>query len=324
MKCISRMKTVLAGFLAVVLCAGCGSASLVEEYKNTDGGSVWKEEQETQWLTGMAQDLCVENDNVIPDGMEAMAGAAGLFDLTNQQVLYASEIHQKMYPASITKIMTALVFLEQYQGDYTDIVTVTGNAKVTESGAVLCGYREGDKVTVDQLLNGLLIYSGNDAAMILAEYTAGSVDEFINRMNERAIELGATNTHFVNPHGLHDDEHYTTAYDLYLIFQQVMKYDKFREIINTKVYSGEYVQASGETKKVSWKSTNQFFAGNKQAPEGVVVIGGKTGTTNAAGSCLILLAQNSAGADYISVVLRDSSRDELYDDMIKLLGKINN
>lgn len=324
MKCINRMKTVLAGILAVVLCTGCGSSGLVKEYKSPDNGSVWKEEQQTQKMQGMAEELCVENDEIIPDGMEPMAGAAGLFDLSGRQVLYASQIHQKMYPASITKIMTALVFLEQYQGNYMDVVTVTGNAKVTESGAVVCGYKTGDKVTVEQLLNGLLIYSGNDAALILAEYCAGSVDEFIGMMNRKAIELGATNTHFVNPHGLHDEEHYTTAYDLYLIFQKVMQYDKFREIINTKEYSGEYTLASGGTKKVSWKSTNQFFTGNKQVPEGVVVIGGKTGTTNAAGACLILLAQNSEGADYISIVLREENKDFLYEDMIKLLGRINN
>lgn len=309
---------------AVISCSGCGSESLVREYKTADAGRTWKAEHTAQRMQGMAYDLCVTMQDVIPEGMSELKGVAGLFDITHKQVLYASNVHEKVYPASITKIMTALVFLESYQGDMSEKVTVTKNAAITESGAQVCGYKTGDQVSVEQLLNGLLIYSGNDAAMILAEYTAGSVEEFVNRMNECAVQLGATNTHFVNPHGLHDDEHYTTAYDLYLIFQRVMQYDVFREIIHKSSYEGSYELADGGTKKVSWKATNQFLSGSRKAPEGVTVVGGKTGTTNAAGACLILLTQNAAGEDYISVVLREENKDNLYSDMITLLGKINN
>lgn len=324
MKCTSKTIRVMAACLAVCMLTGCGSSNLVKDYKTNDNGSMWKAQNAGATARGMAEDLCVTNENIIPKDLASVeAGAAGLFDLTAEEVIYASNIHERMYPASITKIMTALVFLENYYGDFTDVVNITNCVTIHESGAQLCGYKKGDKVTVDQLLNGLLMYSGNDAANMLAEYTAGSVDEFVNLMNQRAVELGATNTHFVNPHGLNDEEHYTTVYDLYLIFNQVMKYDKFREVINATSYEGTYTAASGETKKVSWKSTNRFKSGDATAPEGVVVIGGKTGTTNAAGNCLILLSQNNQGQDYIAVALREPYRDTLYEDMIKLLGKIN-
>lgn len=324
MKCTSKIMRGIAVLLSACLLTGCGSSDLVKNYKTNDNGSVWKAQGVRAGRQGMAEGLCVANEDIIPEDLATIeAGAAGLFDLSAQEVLYASNIHKKMYPASITKIMTALVFLENYHGDFLDMVTITDAVYIHESGAQLCGYKVGDKVSVEQLFNGLLIYSGNDAANMLAEYTAGSVDEFVNMMNEKAVELGATNTHFVNPHGLNDEEHYTTVYDLYLIFNKVMQYEKFRTVINTKLYEGEYVSRDGDTKRVTWKSTNRFLSGDETAPEGVVVIGGKTGTTNAAGNCLILLSQNNQGTDYVSVALQEPYRDTLYDDMIKLLGKIN-
>lgn len=324
MKCTSKIVRVIACLTSVFVLSGCGSQSLQYEYKQNNTGSMWKAQKIQESSRGMASDLCVANEEIIPEDMDALeTGAAGLFDLSAKEVLYASNIHEKMYPASITKIMTALVFLENYDGDYSDMVDVTDCVVITESGAQLCGYDEGDQVSVDQLLHGLLIYSGNDAANMIAEYTAGSVDAFVEMMNQRAMELGATNTHFVNPHGLSDSEHYTTVYDLYLIFQKVMQYDKFREIINTQSYEGEYITEDGETKEVSWKSTNRFISGDQEAPEGVVVIGGKTGTTTAAGHCLALLSQNNQGTDYISIVLCSEYRDLLYENMTKLLGKIN-
>lgn len=312
--------------LSAALLSGCSSGKLIKEYKESDNGSVWKAQGSQGRSAGMAVDLCVANTDTIPEDVGSMAGAgsAGLFDISNKRVLYAFQIHEKMYPASITKLMTALLFLESYQGDFSEMITASSQVAIKESGAQLCGYKAGDQVTLDQLLNGLLIYSGNDAAVMIAEYTAGSVDEFVSRMNQRAVQLGATNTHFVNPHGLHDDAHYTTAYDLYLIFQQVMKYDKFREIINKKEYEGEYKQANGKNKTVKWESTNLFLTGDKETPQGVVVIGGKTGTTKSAGSCLILLSQNGQGNNYVSIVLRDTNKDTLYEDMTKLLVKSTN
>ena len=119
--------------------------------------------------------------------------------------------------------MTALLALEN--GNLEDTVTISKTAAAASfpSDAQVCGLREGEVWTLEDLLNALLLYSGNDAASAIAEHIAGTEESFVNMMNSRARELMANNTHFTNPHGLHDDEHYTTAYDLYLIFNECIK-----------------------------------------------------------------------------------------------------
>ena len=137
-----------------------------------------------------------------------------------------------MYPASITKVMTSLIAIKY--GNLEDQVTVTEDAVISESGATLCGIKPGDTLTLEQLLYGLMLPSGNDAGAAIAIHMAGSIDAFADMMNEEAKRLGATDTHFMNPHGLHDEDHYTTAYDLYhsdLLLELYMLYKKSIEII---------------------------------------------------------------------------------------------
>lgn len=142
-------------------------------------------------------------------------------------------------------------------------------------------------------------------------------------MNEEAQRLGATNTSFANPHGLSDDNHYTSAYDLYLIFNEAIKYDSFNEIIHMTSYQTAYYDKDGKAKELTVNNTNRFLRGDFQAPENITVIGGKTGTTNAAGHCLILLSRDTSGAPYISVILNSSASDVLYPEMVQLLEQIN-
>ena len=169
-----------------------------------------------------------------------------------------------------------------------------------------------------------MLPSGNDAGAAIAVHMAGSTEAFAEKMNETAHALGATDTHFVNPHGLNNEDHYTTAYDLYLIFNEALKYPEFRKIIGTVSYQAQYTDSTGQAKTQAWKNSNQYLNGKSKAPEGVAVIGGKTGTTRAAGSCLILGCQDESGNDYISVVLKAENRDVLYDNMTKIMGKIVN
>ena len=276
----------------------------------------------------MAADLCVANEDLVPAGdLEHRPYAAGLFNITDQEVLYSKNIHEALQPASITKLLTALVALKY--GKLQDIVTVSQNAMITESGAKLCGFVPGEELTLEQALYGLLVYSGNDAGVVIAEHMAGSVEAFSEMMNQEARAIGATNTHFVNPHGLTAEGHYTTVYDLYLIFSELMKYPKFLEIIQTRSYTymqkvkelqnGQYVETE---KPVTWDNTNWFFTGLASAPEGVTVIGGKTGNTLAAGSCLIILSTDREGEQYISVVLKAANHGELYLEMTDLLKEI--
>ena len=269
----------------------------------------------------MAADLCVANEDVIPrQDLEHVPDAAGLFSLTDHQVLYAKNIHRHMQPASITKLLTALVALKY--GNLSDPVQVSDNVLITEWGAKLCGFVPGEEgLTLEDALYGLLVYSGNDAGVVVAEHLAGSVEAFAEMMNQEARAIGATQTHFVNPHGLTAENHYTTIYDLYLIFSKLMEYPKFMEIIQTRSYT--YTRKStGE--KLVWDNTNWFFTGEAKAPEGVAVIGGKTGTTSAAGACLLLLStQESTGKQYISVVMNAPDRPNLYLEMSDLLNEIN-
>jgi len=266
--------------------------------------------------------LCVTASDVLENTQVNMeqAGAAGLFDVTDATCLYAKNVHAQMYPASLTKVMTALVALKY--GKMEDVITVTANAKITESGAQVCGLAAGDTLTLDQALHALLINSANDAAVAIAEHIGGSVEGFADMMNEEAKAIGATNSHFVNPNGLHDDNHYVTAYDMYLIFNEALKYDKFTEMIQTTSYESTYSDSIGDPKTLSFETTNQYLKGVYHAPDNVTVIGGKTGTTNAAQNCLIIYVKDTSGKSYISVILRSKERGILYEEMSDLLDEI--
>ena len=265
----------------------------------------------------------VQAEEYWPEGPQIAGESAVVMEASTGTVLYEKNCHDQSYPASITKVMTALVALKY--GNPEDMITVSAvSAGITESGAQLCGLKTGDNLTLDQALHALLINSANDAGMAIAEHVGGSVENFAEMMNKEAAELGATNCHFVNPHGLHDENHYVTAYDLYLIFNEAMKYEKFSEIIMMDSYSTTYTDRNGNPKTFDFKTTNLFLQGEYTPPEQITVIGGKTGTTNAAGSCLILLSKDSSGNPYISVVLHSSERAVLYEEMKGLLSAIGN
>lgn len=320
------MKQLSAFFLtAAFLLTGCGQLRYDMPYTADSEVSSFRivnVEEEQQVAAAFASDLCVVNEDISAADLEITASSAGLFDISNKNTIYAKNVHEKLYPASLTKVMTALVALKHGSSDM--MLTATANVKILESGAQVCGIKEGDQMTLDQALHLLLINSANDAAIMIAEEIAGSVEAFADMMNEEALALGATNTHFANPHGLSDDNHYTTAYDMYLIMNEAVNYGLFNEIIHMDSYSTVYTDKNGASKEISVKNTNYFIQGTAKAPDGITVLGGKTGTTNAAGHCLILLSRDSSGNPYISVIMRADSRDELYEQMTDLLGEISN
>ena len=212
-----------------------------------------------------AEDLCVVTDESAFDEGLVTSEAAALFDEDGREVLYSKDAFERLYPASITKVMTALVALEY--GNLSDQVTVTEDAVITESGASLCGIEPGDVLTLEQLLYGLMLPSGNDAGAAIAVHIAGSIEAFADMMNAEADRIGAVDTHFVNPHGLHDPDHYTTAYDLYLIFHEAMKNPVFREITGTTAYTASYRDRSGQTVSKTWKGGNWFMTGERETPK---------------------------------------------------------
>ena len=271
-----------------------------------------------------ASELCVVNsseDKTLSNLSQVKA--YGLFDVDNQNASYASRIHEKIYPASTTKILTALVALEN--ADLSDEVSVSKNACSTSFAwdEQTCGIKEGDTLTMESLLYGLLLYSGNDTAVAIAEHVGGSVEAFAEMMNQKANELMATNSHFTNPSGLYDDEHYTTAYDLYLIFNECIKHEEFVTMINADKYTTEIKGADSTIRTtLTWEPTNYYALGEAEGPEHVEIIGGKTGTLIAAGNCLILLVEDNKDHPYISIVMGADSKDLLYQDMTSVLSQI--
>lgn len=263
--------------------------------------------------------LCVATDDVSSEHFQTQDEfhSIALFQENEAEVIFAENIHDRLYPASTTKILTAYLALKY--GNLEDVITVSENAVGVPLDSSRAGLRTGEQLTLEALLYSLMLPSGNDSAVAIAEYMSGSVEEFANLMNEEARILGATNSNFINPHGYQDENHYTTAYDLYLIFNECIKYDKFQEIVSSKQYSTKITQRNGTYRDVTWGQSNQFVNGTREVPEGISVIGGKTGTTDEAGACLILYSKRN-DIPYISIIMGADSKTILYDNMSELIA----
>ena len=320
MKCIGRYIKVL---LCVALCSslliGCTSSGKnIDAYESTDY------KKTAYRAEGFAEQLCVTPEEEVSYksvNTDMALSAAGLFSLDDKEVLYGRNIYKKIYPASTTKILTALVALKY--GNLDDVVTVSKTATEFPPAASLCGIKEGDKLTLRELLYGLLLLSGNDAAVAIAEHISGSVEEFAKLMNKEAYSIGATHTHFVNPHGLHDDNHYTTAYDLYLIFNQCIQYDEFIKIVSETKYDLPVTSADGTSRTLNLETTSLYGLGEAEKPEHMTVIGGKTGNTGEAKRCLILLSKDEQGHSYVSIVMGAETKSLVYTNMNKMLNAIS-
>lgn len=323
--CKFLKKKILCLFMMLVIMTltGCGQAAYDMPYDSNYQVSSFKlvQTDNTQTVKTFASDLCVVDKDISnPEVSLGDIGAAALFDLGNGETLYAKNANKQLPPASITKVMTALVAMKHAPMDQR--LTASENVLITESGAQLCGLKPGDSMTLDQALHIMLIHSANDVAVMIAEGVGDTVDGFVEMMNEEARALGATNCNFVNPNGLTAEGHYVTAYDLYLIFAEALKYDIFNEIIQMTTYNTTFKAKDGSDKTLDLKTLNLYLRGDYTAPDNITVIGGKTGTTNAAGHCLILLARDKSSNPYISVILNSASTEDLYHKMTDLLEAV--
>ena len=235
--------------------------------------------------------------------LDAKAGL--LIEADTGEILYEKNAHQENFPASLTKVMVALLVFEAIDEGkiaLTDSVTATESAfEGLSSDGSTANIVPGETMTVEQLLNCMLIVSANEACNILGETLYGSVDAFVARMNERAAELGCEHTHFANATGLHNSQHYTTAWDLYLITREALKHDKFMEICNSKSYT---VPATNMTDKPRELHSTNFLISNWRARGYVYrdAQGIKTGSTEEAGHCLVSSAVRG-DRQLVSVVL---------------------
>ncbi|MBS6914145.1 MAG: serine hydrolase [Clostridium sp.] len=240
------------------------------------------------------------------------AEGAVLYDATRDQVLYEKNADTRYYPASITKIMTALLVLEHC--NLNDTVTFSQTAVTNlESGAVTLGVKAGDQFTVEQCLYGLLLKSANEIANGLAEHVSGSISGFADLMNQKAASLGCTNTHFVNPNGLNDSNHYTTARDMALIADAAFSNPTLCKIASTVNYDFPATASVPSVRKLTMghkmvnPANSEYYSG---------IVGGKTGYTSLAGNTLVTCAERN-GTRLVAVILK--SRQTHYADTRALL-----
>ncbi len=233
---------------------------------------------------------------------EAVAApAAILMDAKTGNIFFERNADEKMYPASMTKVMTALLVLEHPGIDFGEVLTVPQDALDSlEWDSSIMGLKAGEVVTINELMYGLLLPSGNDAALVLGEYISGNVKDFAALMTKRAAELGAVSTNFVNPHGLHDENHYTTAHDMALIMKEAIKYPKFKEIISATNFM--LPPSNKRETETEIKNTNKLIiSGEYYNPD---VYGGKTGYTDEAKHTLACYAKRGE-IELVAVVMGD-------------------
>lgn len=234
------------------------------------------------------------------------SSAAILVESSTGKILYEKNAYEKMYPASTTKVMTAILILENC--DLNEMATVSHNAIYSlPSGYVNANLQKGEEISVKDLMYALMVKSANDAAIVLAEHLDGSVEGFADRMNTKAAELGCQNTHFVNPNGIHNENHYSTAYDLYLMASYAMKNETFRKYVSTASYTLPSTNLYPATDRVCVTTNDMIRPKSKYYDENV--IGVKTGYTAEAKNCLIAASQKD-GTELISVILHSGTNSE--------------
>ncbi len=242
------------------------------------------------------------------------ARGAILVDLATGQVLYAKNENERLYPASTTKILTAWLAIKH--GRLDDVVTIRPDDVGCEGSSV--GFQPGEQVKLENLLYALMLSSDNDAAQVIARHVAGSVPAFVDLMNREAAALGVRDSHFTNPNGLPDVDHYVTAADLALIARQAMQERRFRQIVSTYQYHfrrwlpepvrGVPQEHFVNHNKLLWPNSRYYYPG---------ATGVKTGYTNAAGNCLVAAARRGE-TELLTVVLKDTAPD-FYLDTKKML-----
>ncbi|MDY0234666.1 MAG: D-alanyl-D-alanine carboxypeptidase family protein [Gudongella sp.] len=260
-------------------------------------------------------------DYTYAETLDLSGEAAILIDYDTNEILYEKNSHLELYPASTTKMMTAILAVENSELD--ELVTIDDEIVSLTYGSHIA-LEPGEVLTMEQLLHAMLLPSANDAALAIAKHVGGTIDNFVSMMNQRAVELGANDTNFVNPNGLHDDNHVSSAYDLALIGKEAMEHEQIRNIVNTVQY--EIPPTNKKTESRYFKITNKLLYdselinvdGKLISTKYPYASGVKTGYTSNAKNCLVAYA-NKADQKLISVVLKADGIN-VYADTHKLLN----
>lgn len=252
----------------------------------------------------LADEIYIENNQLkLP---EIKAESAMLIDMKTGKVVYSKNPDKRLYPASTTKIMTGILALEN--GNLTDIVTVDAESlkPITNDDSHM-GLLVGEEITMEQLINSMLVHSANDASNVIATHISGNSKVFVDLMNQKAQALGAKNTNFVNTYGIHNDNHYTTASDLAIMARYAMKNEKFREIIKKSAFTIPATNKYNEERVLP--ATNMMLRATEYKYD--LINGIKTGHTSKAGYCLVSSAQKD-GTELLCVVMKCETIDDCY------------
>ncbi len=246
---------------------------------------------------------------------EITATSGMVIDCIDGKILYSKNADEKLYPASLTKVLTAILVVEKC--GLQDNVTINQSAiDKVESGYLTANLKAGEVFTVEQLLNLLLISSYDDVANALAEHVAGSEEEFVKMMNEKAKEIGCTNSNFLNCHGEHDTNNYSTAHDIALIANYAVKFETIRNIAQVTEYSIPATTIYTENDRYFYTSNEMLQTGSENYYK--YAKGLKTGFTTPAGNCLIAYAEKS-GLKLVSVIMKSTTSNSRYEDTEAIL-----
>ena len=285
-----------------------------EEEEYSDDSSSGETQPETEFIPEEYYDPVQTNEIPgWPQGPMIQAAAGIVMDLDTGAVIYSKSAEKAYYPASITKIVTAMVALKY--GNLDDVITCTEEVYDLEADASNLAYQPGEKVTMRDALYGLMLHSANELGIAIAVHMAGSVSAFADMMNAEAAALGCVNTHFTNPHGLHNDDHYTCAKDMALLSREAYRNDMFRQIISTTESSIAPTEKTEETRyflnhhKMIQKDSDYYQEWCK---------GGKTGFTSSAWNTLVTFGEKD-GLRLVCVVLHENGAPRAYEETTALL-----
>ena len=272
--------------------------------------------------------LILSTTSYAAEQISIRSGAGLLVERSQDRVLFEKNAYKKMYPASTTKILTAIVVLENT--NLSDMATVSQNALETiPNGYVTCNLQIGEELSIKDLMYALMVKSANDAAVVLAEHVGGSVENFSDMMNQKAKDIGCKNTHFVNPNGIHSDNHYTTAYDLYLMAEYALTFEhnnEFKEFVSRTSYTLPATNMYPAEDR-TFSTTNELIKiNNNDRIDNYYyknALGIKTGHTSQAGYCLVSSSSRD-DLEFISVILDggfdSTGLSERYTETIKLFN----
>lgn len=270
---------------------------------------------------GLSHSLCVGESETSLDGVETKEGErAGLFDMHGREIPFASGLYERISPGTVTQLMTALVAFEKLNPD--DAVTIAQEDMVYEQSQKPCGLSVDNQITVRQLLNAVLVSSAQDACLALARSAGGTAEDFVGLMNQKAQELGMTNTNFVNTTGVSDENQYTTVYDIYLLFNELLNYPDLTNAMGLSEFVLNYSKADGTVKQQWLNCDNPYAAGRITIPRGVTVLGGKFFSSDTE-RYTALLVQNNYGDAYAAIVFQSESETEMNNRIRQMLEKIN-